>query len=128
MEKSIIFILSCVYVLFPYPSVLLPCKTLEESGLNVTMEDVPNTDHFSIIEQLVDGEYHLTKVHFKHKQFKVLVTMNIPECLPFPLTGSLALLMWSINMQPGAIRHVQLLSHYPGNIFSVCRSTKSSTH
>lgn len=64
-------------MLFPYLSVLLPCKTLEESGLNVTMEDVPNTDHFSIIEQLVDGEYHLTKVHLKHKQLKVLVTMKL---------------------------------------------------
>ncbi|XP_029353219.1 kynurenine formamidase isoform X1 [Echeneis naucrates] len=40
-------------------------KTLGESGLNVTLEDVPNTDHFSIIEQLVDGEYHLTKLLFK---------------------------------------------------------------
>lgn len=48
-------------------------KTLEASGLNVTMEDVPNTDHFSIIEQLVDGDYHLTKVHMhaKPQQFKV---------------------------------------------------------
>lgn len=41
---------------------LLALKTLEASGLNVTMEDVANTDHFSIIEKLVDGEYHLTKV------------------------------------------------------------------
>ncbi|XP_045904424.1 kynurenine formamidase isoform X2 [Micropterus dolomieu] len=40
-------------------------KTLEASGLDVTMEDVPNTDHFSIIEQLVDGEYHLTKLLLK---------------------------------------------------------------
>lgn len=37
-------------------------KTLEASGLDVTLEDVANTDHFSIIEQLVDGEYHLTKL------------------------------------------------------------------
>lgn len=41
---------------------LLALKTLGASGLNVTMEDVANTDHFSIIEQMVDGEYHLTKV------------------------------------------------------------------
>ncbi|KAM4751195.1 kynurenine formamidase [Anableps anableps] len=40
-------------------------KTLEAAGLNVTMEDVPNTDHFSIIEQLVDGDYHLTKLLLK---------------------------------------------------------------
>nr|XP_046261713.1 kynurenine formamidase isoform X1 [Scatophagus argus] len=40
-------------------------KTLEASGLNVTMEDVANTDHFNIIEQLVDGEYHLTKLLLK---------------------------------------------------------------
>ncbi|KAM4583876.1 kynurenine formamidase isoform 3-T3 [Odontesthes bonariensis] len=38
------------------------CKTLEASGLNVTMEDVANTDHFSIIEKLVEEEYHLTKL------------------------------------------------------------------
>lgn len=33
------------------------------SGLNVSMENVANTDHFNVIEQLVDGEYHLTKVN-----------------------------------------------------------------
>lgn len=33
----------------------------------MTMEDVPNTDHFSIIENLVDGEYHLTKVEHTHQ-------------------------------------------------------------
>lgn len=27
------------------------------------MEDVPNTDHFDIIEKMVDGDYHLMKVH-----------------------------------------------------------------
>ncbi|XP_061130380.1 kynurenine formamidase isoform X2 [Syngnathus typhle] len=36
-------------------------NTLKANGLNVTLEDVSNTDHFSIIEQLVDGDYHLTK-------------------------------------------------------------------
>ncbi|XP_061625826.1 kynurenine formamidase isoform X2 [Phyllopteryx taeniolatus] len=36
-------------------------NTLKATGLNVTLEDVPNTDHFSIIEQLIDGDYHLTK-------------------------------------------------------------------
>ncbi|XP_061736882.1 kynurenine formamidase isoform X1 [Nerophis ophidion] len=40
-------------------------KMLKETGLNVTMEDVPNTDHFNIIEQLVDGEYHLVKLLLK---------------------------------------------------------------
>uniref|UniRef100_A0A3B3THT5 Arylformamidase n=1 Tax=Poecilia latipinna TaxID=48699 RepID=A0A3B3THT5_9TELE len=40
-------------------------KTLEAAGLTVTMEDVANTDHFSIIEQLVDGDYHLTKLLLK---------------------------------------------------------------
>lgn len=40
-------------------------KTLEASGLNVTFEDVANTDHFSIIEQLVNEEYHLTKLLLK---------------------------------------------------------------
>lgn len=45
-----------VYLCFP------TSKALEASGLNVSMENVANTDHFNIIEQLVDGEYHLTKV------------------------------------------------------------------
>ncbi|KAA8595167.1 hypothetical protein FQN60_012302 [Etheostoma spectabile] len=40
-------------------------KTLKASGLDVTLEDVANTDHFSIIEQLVDQEYHLTKLLLK---------------------------------------------------------------
>ncbi|KAG5853641.1 kynurenine formamidase [Anguilla anguilla] len=37
-------------------------KALESSGLKVTLEDVPNTDHFSIIEQFVCGDYHLTRL------------------------------------------------------------------
>ncbi|XP_061625825.1 kynurenine formamidase isoform X1 [Phyllopteryx taeniolatus] len=40
-------------------------NTLKATGLNVTLEDVPNTDHFSIIEQLIDGDYHLTKLLLK---------------------------------------------------------------
>ncbi|XP_020786028.1 kynurenine formamidase [Boleophthalmus pectinirostris] len=40
-------------------------KMLEASRLNVTLEDVPNTDHFNIIERLVDGEYYLTKILLK---------------------------------------------------------------
>uniref|UniRef100_H2U8U6 Arylformamidase n=1 Tax=Takifugu rubripes TaxID=31033 RepID=H2U8U6_TAKRU len=40
-------------------------KALEASGLNVSMENVANTDHFNIIEQLVDEEYHLTKLLLK---------------------------------------------------------------
>lgn len=53
-------------------------KTLEEAGLNVTMEDVANTDHFNIIEQLVDGDYHLTKVQpFTHNHHFFLAFLNI---------------------------------------------------
>lgn len=37
-------------------------KTLKASGLNVRLEDVPGTDHFNVIENLVDGEYQLTKL------------------------------------------------------------------
>lgn len=60
-----------MYVLYIYINLfLLPLKTLEATGLHVTMEDVANTDHFSIIEQLVDGEYHLTKVHMHKTQQK----------------------------------------------------------
>ncbi|KAM9769082.1 kynurenine formamidase isoform 2-T2 [Menidia menidia] len=40
-------------------------KTLEAAGLNVTLEDVENTDHFSIIEKLVEEDYHLTKLLLK---------------------------------------------------------------
>ncbi|XP_062311900.1 kynurenine formamidase isoform X1 [Osmerus eperlanus] len=40
-------------------------QALQSSGLKVTLEDVPNTDHFNIIEQLVDGEYHLTQLLLK---------------------------------------------------------------
>ncbi|XP_077379911.1 kynurenine formamidase-like, partial [Festucalex cinctus] len=40
-------------------------NTLKATGLSVTLEDVSNTDHFSIIEQLVDGDYHLTKLLLK---------------------------------------------------------------
>lgn len=40
-------------------------KMLETLGLNVTLEDVPDTDHFNVIERLVDGEYHLTKLLLK---------------------------------------------------------------
>uniref|UniRef100_A0A8B9JIE3 Arylformamidase n=1 Tax=Astyanax mexicanus TaxID=7994 RepID=A0A8B9JIE3_ASTMX len=38
-------------------------KSLETAGLKVAFEDVPNTDHFNIIEQLVDENYHLTQVN-----------------------------------------------------------------
>ncbi|XP_061686555.1 kynurenine formamidase [Syngnathoides biaculeatus] len=40
-------------------------NTLKATGLNVTLEDVANTDHFSIVEQLIDGDYHLTKLLLK---------------------------------------------------------------
>lgn len=71
-------------MLFPLLSLPLchvAFKTLEASGLNVTMEDVRNTDHFSIIEQLVDGEYHLTKVHVHTKQ-RLLEKYDQYQCPP----------------------------------------------
>ncbi|XP_035254295.1 kynurenine formamidase-like [Anguilla anguilla] len=40
-------------------------KALKSSGLKVTFEDVPNKDHFDIIEQLVDEDYHLTQLLLK---------------------------------------------------------------
>lgn len=32
----------------------------------MSLEDVPDTDHFNVIEKLVDGEYQLTKVQHLH--------------------------------------------------------------
>ncbi|KAJ8345857.1 hypothetical protein SKAU_G00300500 [Synaphobranchus kaupii] len=40
-------------------------KALNSSGLKVTFEEVPNTDHFNIMEQFVDGDYHLTQLLLK---------------------------------------------------------------
>ncbi|XP_036442754.1 kynurenine formamidase isoform X1 [Colossoma macropomum] len=40
-------------------------KSVETAGLKVTLEDIPNTDHFNIIEQLVDENYHLTQLLLK---------------------------------------------------------------
>ncbi|XP_018600940.2 kynurenine formamidase isoform X2 [Scleropages formosus] len=40
-------------------------RVLESSGLKVSFEDVPNTDHFNIIEQLVEPNYHLTQLLLK---------------------------------------------------------------
>nr|XP_015211744.1 PREDICTED: kynurenine formamidase isoform X2 [Lepisosteus oculatus]XP_015211745.1 PREDICTED: kynurenine formamidase isoform X2 [Lepisosteus oculatus] len=40
-------------------------QALESSGLKVIFDDVPNTDHFNIIEQLVNEEYHLTQLLLK---------------------------------------------------------------
>ncbi|XP_043107788.1 kynurenine formamidase isoform X1 [Puntigrus tetrazona] len=40
-------------------------RALESLGLNVSFQDVPDTDHFNIIEQLVDENYHLTKLLLK---------------------------------------------------------------
>ncbi|XP_066504296.1 kynurenine formamidase [Hoplias malabaricus] len=40
-------------------------KSLESTEFNVTFEDVPNTDHFNIIEQFVDEHYHLTQLLLK---------------------------------------------------------------
>lgn len=64
----------CSFFLLP---LVFPFKTLEASGLNVTMEDVANTDHFSIIEKLVDGEYHLTKVNMQTKPKLLKMIMNV---------------------------------------------------
>lgn len=47
-----------------------PFQTLKTSGLTVSLEDVPGTDHFSVIENLVDGEYQLTKVRCQHTHVK----------------------------------------------------------
>lgn len=38
---------------------------LNSLGLNVTIADIPSTDHFSVIEKLVDVEYYLTKLLLK---------------------------------------------------------------
>ncbi|XP_056097744.1 kynurenine formamidase [Rhinichthys klamathensis goyatoka] len=40
-------------------------KALESAGLTVSFEDVPDTDHFSIIEQLVEEDYRLTQLLLK---------------------------------------------------------------
>ncbi|XP_059904250.1 kynurenine formamidase isoform X1 [Gadus macrocephalus] len=40
-------------------------KDLKEVGLDVVLEDVPNTDHFDIIERMVDGQYQLTQLLLK---------------------------------------------------------------
>lgn len=46
------------------------------------MEDVPNTDHFSIIENLVDEEYHLTKVEHTHQTlFLLLMVAAVKACM-----------------------------------------------
>ncbi|KAJ8283176.1 hypothetical protein COCON_G00020260 [Conger conger] len=37
-------------------------KALQCSGLKVSLEDVPDTDHFSVMERCVDGDYHLTQL------------------------------------------------------------------
>ncbi|XP_031430774.1 kynurenine formamidase [Clupea harengus] len=40
-------------------------NALESLGMKVTFEDVPNTDHFDIIEKCVDSDYHLTQLLLK---------------------------------------------------------------
>ncbi|KAK1163758.1 kynurenine formamidase isoform X1 [Acipenser oxyrinchus oxyrinchus] len=40
-------------------------QVLECAGLKVSFEDVSNTDHFNVIEQLSDEDYHLTQVLLK---------------------------------------------------------------
>ncbi|XP_072568026.1 kynurenine formamidase isoform X2 [Paramormyrops kingsleyae] len=41
------------------------CRALQSSGFRVTFEDVPDTDHFSIIERLVEPDYRLTQLLLK---------------------------------------------------------------
>lgn len=43
----------------------------------MSMEDVANTDHFNIIEQLIDGEYHLTKVRTTEQNKKVVTDVSV---------------------------------------------------
>lgn len=78
----------CVYVLFLSPllnlTFPLAFKILETSGLNVTLEDVANTDHFSITEQLVDVEYHLTKVQIKSNVKVIFSRCDIFQNVLFP--------------------------------------------
>uniref|UniRef100_A0A3P9H3J9 Kynurenine formamidase n=1 Tax=Oryzias latipes TaxID=8090 RepID=A0A3P9H3J9_ORYLA len=38
---------------------------LRAAGLKVSLEDVPDTDHFSVVEQMVDPEFCLTKLLLK---------------------------------------------------------------
>ncbi|KAM9461248.1 kynurenine formamidase isoform 1-T1 [Clarias gariepinus] len=40
-------------------------KSLQAAGVKVTLEDIPDTDHFNIIEQLVDENYYLTQLLLK---------------------------------------------------------------
>ncbi|XP_023815666.1 kynurenine formamidase isoform X2 [Oryzias latipes] len=39
--------------------------TLRAAGLKVSLEDVPDTDHFSVVDQMVDPEFCLTKLLLK---------------------------------------------------------------
>uniref|UniRef100_A0A3B3BZH1 Arylformamidase n=1 Tax=Oryzias melastigma TaxID=30732 RepID=A0A3B3BZH1_ORYME len=47
--------------------------TLSAAGLKVTLEDVPDTDHFSVVDQMVDPEYCLTKVQKKNHILKMII-------------------------------------------------------
>lgn len=40
-------------------------KSLKSMGLRATFEDVPNTDHFNILEKFVDHDYSLTQLLLK---------------------------------------------------------------
>lgn len=53
---------SCEATLNHHTIIIFFFQSLEAAGLKVTYEDVPQTDHFNIIEQLVDENYHLTQV------------------------------------------------------------------
>lgn len=40
-------------------------NALKSLGMKVTFEDIPDTDHFNVIEKFVDSEYHLTQLLLK---------------------------------------------------------------
>ncbi|XP_048871496.1 kynurenine formamidase isoform X1 [Brienomyrus brachyistius] len=41
------------------------CRALQSSGFRVTFEDIPDTDHFNVIERLVEPDYRLTQLLLK---------------------------------------------------------------
>ncbi|KAG9334550.1 hypothetical protein JZ751_007486 [Albula glossodonta] len=57
-------------------------KMLQSAGLKVTLEDVPDTNHFSIIERFVNEDYHLTQIEYLTVPLKHHVRMSvIPVCV-----------------------------------------------
>lgn len=105
-----------------YCSLFLFClctsKALEASGLNVSMENVANTDHFNIIEQLVDGEYHLTKVNHSKMHDRSFDNANAPL---FMTLVQLSQCRWNLcwwtdlDKRSSETWHQPLRSHYSWN-------------